>query len=131
MACEVIFNSKIEANYHPVQCGGIGWAGATTCSPGYFCLYSNGWWYGCEPAPVPARDQAPCGQCGGIGCTGLTICSPGYCCVVVTDHFWQCTPIPFPPPSATSTFIITSLISSLNIVQGVNLLEHALEAKYP
>ncbi len=36
-----------------VQCGGIGWSGATCCTSGNTCVYQNDWYSQCLPGAAP------------------------------------------------------------------------------
>ncbi|KAH8913722.1 carbohydrate-binding module family 1 protein [Atractiella rhizophila] len=79
------------------QCGGQGWAGATGCTAGYHCVYSNPYYSQCvpgddNPSPSSAATQTAYGQCGGQGWTGATACSNGYRCAYSNPYYSQCVP---------------------------------------
>ncbi|KDO24412.1 hypothetical protein SPRG_09802 [Saprolegnia parasitica CBS 223.65] len=76
-----------------LQCGGIGYTGATTCTAGFTCNVVNSYYSQCQPKTVNTKLYVPrYGQCGGIGWTGLTTCTEGSTCVFNNPHYSQCLP---------------------------------------
>ncbi|OQO10588.1 hypothetical protein B0A48_03886 [Cryoendolithus antarcticus] len=104
------------------QCGGIGYAGATNCPPGFPCTRLNDYFSMCYPpatttttpsatttpvitttSPVTATATTTTAntrsyqQCGGIGYAGPTECPSDFPCTRFNDYFSTC------GPSATTT----------------------------
>ena len=108
------------------QCGGIGWAGSTTCCPGSSCKYNSPYYSQClagstgvaSPSPSPSASSPSSGgascsvlyaQCGGIGWTGPSSCCSGTC-TFSNPYYSQCitaggasSPLPSPTASPAAT----------------------------
>nr|OQO21278.1 hypothetical protein B0A51_13130 [Rachicladosporium sp. CCFEE 5018] len=114
------------------QCGGIGYAGATTCPPGFPCTRLNDYFSMCYPPATTATTSSATTtpivtttssikittttntantrsyqQCGGIGYAGPTECPSDFPCTRFNDYFSTCG-----PSATTSSTRSTTTISS-------------------
>lgn len=83
------------------QCGGIGYAGSTTCDSSLYCACNSKWWCQCQRGSggdgpsTPVEDTsgktvAQWGQCGGIGYAGSTTCASPFSCACNSKWWCQC-----------------------------------------
>lgn len=86
------------------QCGGIGYAGSTTCASPLYCACNSEWWCQCQRDPGGAggagssspvedssgRTVAQWGQCGGIGYNGPKTCASPHSCACNSKWWCQC-----------------------------------------
>ena len=49
----LIVSLKVQYVGNWQQCGGINWAGAIQCGPGYYCYQQNPWYSQCQPEVRP------------------------------------------------------------------------------
>ncbi|OQO07910.1 hypothetical protein B0A48_06702 [Cryoendolithus antarcticus] len=112
------------------QCGGIGYAGATTCPPGFPCTRLNDYFSMCYPPATTATTSSATTtpivitassikittttntantrsyqQCGGIGYAGPTECPSDLPCTRFNDYFSTCGP----PATTSSTWSTTTM----------------------
>ncbi|KAI0316505.1 hypothetical protein OF83DRAFT_1164319 [Amylostereum chailletii] len=84
LACLVCFAVSVTAQSSAWgQCGGIGWAGSTTCVPGYTCTVSNEYYSQClpgtasnTPAPAPTTTAIVSGSATNAPTTTIAAPTP-------------------------------------------------------
>ncbi|KDO21091.1 hypothetical protein SPRG_13799 [Saprolegnia parasitica CBS 223.65] len=75
------------------QCGGRGYAGATTCTSGNTCVYIASTYSQCLPTPPTSTEFATYAQCDGSNFkTNGKTCRPNDMCYKLTSLLSRCYP---------------------------------------